>query len=156
MSSESTKECWFCRDDRGAEAPPGGWIHRDARWSAWHGLAGWGPPGTVILESRRHFLDFAAMDPSEARTFAPLLGRLVTAIKYAVGAQRVYTWSTMDAYPHLHVWLIPWWRDSRARGPRYLLDSLDSGRCTSDEAVGTATRLRDHLAEPGMAVGARR
>ncbi|MGH3097292.1 MAG: hypothetical protein ACRDMV_15010 [Streptosporangiales bacterium] len=159
MSEDShmpTGECWFCRDERGADSPPGGWIHQDAHWNAWHCLAGWGPAGTVIVESRRHFLDFATMDTGEARTFAPLLGRLVTAIKQAVAAHRVYTWSTMDAYPHFHLWLVPWWQEGQARGPRYLLGSMDAGQCTAGDALDTAARLRGHLAGPGAAVRERR
>lgn len=151
----SSEECWFCRDDRGAESPPGGWIHEDTRWRAWHCLAGWGPPGTVIVESRRHFLDFAAMDAGEARTFGPLLGRLVATIKEAVAAHRVYTWSTMDAHPHLHLWLIPWWQDRPARGPRYLLESPDTGQRAEGDALATAARLRERLAEHATAAGQR-
>ncbi len=143
----STEPCWFCRADRGEDSPPGGWIYEDDRWRWWHVLAGWGPAGTTVVESRRHFLDFTDMNDAEHATLTELLGRVFTTVKRVVGADRVYTWATMDRHPHLHIWLVPWWEHSPARGPRYLLQEMEGAGCTSTEATQTAARLRAALAE---------
>lgn len=77
----SGKDCWFCKENRGDDSAPGGWIHEDAHWVAGHMPHTYGPPGLVVLESRRHFLE------------------------------RVYTWASMAQFPHMHVWLMPWTPD---------------------------------------------
>lgn len=143
MTTEQS--CWFCQDDRGADAPVGGWLHDDASWRVGHVPAGWAPAGTVVVEAQRHFLDFADMDDRESATFAPLLGRLFGVVKTAVGAERVYLWSTMDRFPHFHVWLLPWWQRSSTRGPAYLVDATERGGCSEQEAVDAANAIRQSL-----------
>jgi diadenosine tetraphosphate (Ap4A) HIT family hydrolase len=93
----TTEPCWFCRDSRGEDEPPGGWVYEDAHWVAGHAPHSYGPRGLVIVESRRHFLDVADMTPEEAATFGPVLGRVTGAIHRVVGAERVYTWASMKA-----------------------------------------------------------
>lgn len=148
MTEENNEPCWFCTDNRGPEnAPPGGWLHDDGVWRAWHVLPGWGPAGSVIVESHRHFLDFGDMRPDEAASFTELLGQLFPAIKRATGAERVYVWSTMDRYPHFHMWLLPWRNDQPNRGPRYLVASVyGPDACTAEEVDRTVTALRNGLA----------
>ena len=46
--------------------------------------------GTVIVEARRHLLDFGEMTPGELADLGSTLNRLVPAIKAATGVQRVY------------------------------------------------------------------
>lgn len=148
-------ECWFCRSDRGADAPPGGWLVDDGTWRAWHVHPGWGPAGTVIVESHRHFLDFGDIDAAEAATFPAVLGALFPAIKRVTGADRVYVWATMDRHPHMHVWLVPWREDLPSRGPRYLVGALvdDVPDCDVGEVEATVGRLRAELGPVAVAAG---
>lgn len=148
MTETSNEPCWFCADNRGAEnQPPGGWLYDDGGWRAWHVLPGWGPAGSVIVESQRHFLDFGDMDADEAGAYTGLLGQLFPAIKRAVGAERVYVWATMDRYPHFHTWLLPWWIDSPNRGPRHLVSSVyGPDACAADEVDRTVAALQNGLA----------
>jgi diadenosine tetraphosphate (Ap4A) HIT family hydrolase len=149
-TSSAVDDCWFCNPAvRGVE-PPGGWIYQDDWWRVGHGLPGWGPAGTTIVESRRHFLDVSEMRPDEANTFGPVLGRVVGAIKRTVHADRVYTWSTMDRFAHHHIWLIPWWRDSPRHGPDYLLHSVSGGGVTEAEAMEVVSAMREILTAPAV------
>ena len=54
------------------------------------------PPGGYIVQGE-HFLV----------EHAPLLHRLVPAIKAATGVQRVYFLALMERAPHFHLWLVP-------------------------------------------------
>lgn len=144
MTTTSTEPCWFCQDSRGEEEPPGGWVYEDEHWVAGHAPGGYGPRGLVILESRRHFLDTAEMTPEEAATFGVVLGRLTGAIHRVAGAERVYTWASMKAHPHLHVWLVPWRPGDTPGIDR--IGELESQAITAEEAVQAAKELREALA----------
>ena len=100
--------CWFCDVDLRTDPPPTGWLYDDGVWRAGHAPAGYAIAGTVVLEACRHMLDQAAMTAQEAESLVGVTGRLVTAIRQATGCDRVYQWATMDAFPHFHLWLVPW------------------------------------------------
>jgi len=116
--------CWFCDDHLRTDQPPTGWLYDDGVWRAGHAPSGYAVAGTVILEAHRHVLDQADMTDAETSSLAGVTGRLVTAIKQATGCDRVYQWATMDAYPHFHLWLVPWSADGPRRGPRHLVASV--------------------------------
>jgi diadenosine tetraphosphate (Ap4A) HIT family hydrolase len=142
------RPCWFCGDNRGEENQPvGGWIYEDEHWKAGcTPRAGeYGPRGLVILESRRHFLDAGEMTSAEAATFGPAMQRLTAAVHAVTGADRVYTWASMRAYPHMHTWLLPWWASVPIAGTEYL-DKAHTYACTPEEASETADALRKTLA----------
>jgi diadenosine tetraphosphate (Ap4A) HIT family hydrolase len=141
-----TESCWFCDTDR-ADPPPGGWLLEDDTWRAGAAPASYAPPGTVILETRRHVADQSGFDATERATVAEVTGRLLAGIRTATGCDRVYQWATMDGYPHFHLWLVPWSEEAGLRGPRYLVDAI-VGR-TPDEAAtrAAAERLRQALVE---------
>jgi diadenosine tetraphosphate (Ap4A) HIT family hydrolase len=63
--------------------------------------------GAVIVEARRHLLDFGEMTPAESAELGSILNRLVPAIKAAAGVQRVYFLALMERAPHFHLWLVP-------------------------------------------------
>lgn len=139
------EDCYYCRRQEGREdAPPGGYLLEDADWSVCHG---WPPmgAGSVMVVSRRHFLDFGGMNEGERAGFGELLGRLVPAIRRATGAERVYLLSTMANVPHFHAWLHAWPAGSELKGPEFL--AADRA-CTQEEAEATARRI-------GAALGAR-
>ncbi|WP_412543383.1 hypothetical protein R8Z50_13155 [Longispora sp. K20-0274] len=144
MTNTSGDDCWFCADDRGADAPPGGWVYEDAHWRAGHSPAKFGPAGLVILESRRHVLDVSELDPDEAAGYGVVLGLLTGAVREVTGAPRVYTWASAAHSPHLHVWVLPW-TAGRPVGPAYLART-HAFACTGPEAEDAAGALRAALA----------
>jgi diadenosine tetraphosphate (Ap4A) HIT family hydrolase len=143
---DTTESCWFCRTERGEQTPPGGWIYDDGTWRAGHIPEGWAPAGTVVFEARRHFLDFTEMNADETATFAPTIGKVMAAIKEVTKADRVYLWSTMARFPHLHLWLLPWWQEASKEGPEYLMAMSELNPCTHAQAKNTAHQLKAALA----------
>ena len=146
VSDPSAEPCWFCRTERGEESPPGGWIYDDGTWRAGHVPEGWAPAGTVVFEACRHFLDLTEMNAEETATFAPATGKVIAAIKEVTEADRVYLWSTMAQFPHMHIWLLPWWEDAPKDGPEYLVAMSELNPCTQADAENTARRLQAALA----------
>ena len=59
--------------------------------------------GTVIVEARRHLLDFGEMNPDELAELGSILHGLVPAVKAATGVQRVYFLALMERAPHFHL-----------------------------------------------------
>src|SRR5580698_7095031 len=121
-------DCNICRkqDDikTGSElldAPrPGGYIVEGEQFLAEHAPLQQSSAGTVILEARRHLLDFGEMTPAELAEFGSTLHRLVPAIKAATGVQRVYFLAVMEHSPHFHLWLVPKKDEGELRGVAYL------------------------------------
>jgi hypothetical protein len=140
-------DCWFCDDNREDATPPGGWLVETDGWRAGHVPGGWGPLGTVVLETVDHHESLADLSDEMALAFARLLGRTQDAVCSVTGAARGYVWATMDRHPHLHVWVVPWFEDHELRGPRYLAEVLTFAEGTPDEeaAIRTAEQLRTIL-----------
>jgi diadenosine tetraphosphate (Ap4A) HIT family hydrolase len=140
-------DCWFCDDNRGADTPPGGWLTTYGGWRAGHVPSGWGPAGTVVLETVEHHESFAELPDEMALAFTRLLGRTQAAVCEVTGAARAYVWATMDAHAHLHVWVVPWPADAELRGPRYLADVLTFAEGSSDATAAerAAAALRERL-----------
>ncbi|MGH3505520.1 MAG: hypothetical protein ACRDQA_32195 [Nocardioidaceae bacterium] len=147
---DTNPECWFCNDDL-RDPPAGGWLYEDAWWRVGHVPAEYAVAGTVIIESRRHVPDQSLMTPDEERTLVPLTGRVLAAVTSVTQCDRVYQWATMDAYPHFHLWLLPWWASGPLRGPRYLADALvDSSGASAEEATEAAARLMALLTDDSI------
>lgn len=114
-------KCFICRKQAGKEdAPPGGYIHSGDHFAICHAPRNMGTAGTMIIESRRHFLDFGEMTTSEGASLTKLLRRLFPVIKQATRAERIYSLATMDGVPHFHLWLVPWKKGEPLRGVTYL------------------------------------
>ena len=144
--SDHDESCWFCNPAVRTDPPPGGWLIEDRTWRAGHVPPGYGPAGTVVLETRRHVLDQSGFDDDEARSCVEVTGRLVEAVREVTGCDRVYLWATMDGFPHFLVWLAPWASTAELRGPRYLVDRLvDDDGCDEDTALRTTQALREAL-----------
>lgn len=137
-SPEPGRDCWFCQDAIRTDPPPGGWLLDDGIWRAGAAPVGMAAAGTVVLEAKRHVQDQSGFDTREAITFVPSLGAVLTAMRTGLGCDRVYQWSTMAAYPHFHVWLIPWWQTSAHEGPAHLLDTVESPATEADVTAATA------------------
>jgi diadenosine tetraphosphate (Ap4A) HIT family hydrolase len=96
--------------------------------------------GTVIVESRRHLLDFGEMTPAELAELGSILKRLVPAVKAATGAHRVYFLALMERVPHFHLWLVPKQKQGRLKGAAYL--ARHPVPATKKEAEAMARKIR--------------
>jgi diadenosine tetraphosphate (Ap4A) HIT family hydrolase len=121
-------DCHICRKQDGLktgsellDAPrPGGYIVEGEYFLAEHAPMQESSAGTVILEARRHLLDFGEMTPAELAEFGSIVHRLVPAVKAAAGVQRVYLLAVMERSPHFHLWLVPKKNEGELRGVAYL------------------------------------
>jgi diadenosine tetraphosphate (Ap4A) HIT family hydrolase len=106
-------------------------------------------PGTLLVEARRHFLDYGEMRASEGAELGLILRRLFPTIKRAMKAERIYVVALMDGVPHFHLWLVPKRRGGRLRGVRYLASrhSPLSKRAAASAARGIKRALRSRTAE---------
>ena len=140
---QSASECFICRKHAGLEpAPPGGYLYEVGHFRVCHAPAALALPGTLLIESRRHLLNFAAMTPEEAADYGALLSRVYATIKRVTGAERVYTMVTLEGATHFHSWHIPRLPDATARGTALL---AQDHACTEDEAVAVAQAVRESL-----------
>ncbi|MDQ0956464.1 diadenosine tetraphosphate (Ap4A) HIT family hydrolase [Streptomyces sp. B4I13] len=121
----------------GFPVPPGGHLVDDGTWRVGHGPTPYWPAGTLLIESRRHFVDFADLDTEEAASIGPLIRRFTGPIKAATGASRVHVFSCMEGTRHFHVWLVPR-TDDKPAGRTFI---ADPGYCTPAEAEDVIDRL---------------
>jgi hypothetical protein len=137
-------ECYYCRRQRtGVDAPPGGWLIDDDLWLVGHGPAAMSLAGSLRIESKRHFIDFAGMTDAEATSFGPLLARLYAAMRPATGAERIHLVATMDYQPHFHAWLYPRPAAQPLRGTGFLHQDMSCGQADA-EAAAAGIRLQLH------------
>ncbi|HEX3793647.1 MAG TPA: hypothetical protein VHV57_04025 [Acidimicrobiales bacterium] len=103
------------------DAPlPGGYIVLGEHFLAVHAPLNSSSAGTVIVEARRHLLDFGEMMQSESDAFGSLLHRLVPAIKNVTEVERIYFLALMERVGHFHLWLVPKREEGELRGVDYL------------------------------------
>jgi diadenosine tetraphosphate (Ap4A) HIT family hydrolase len=121
---------------------PGGYVVEDEHFFAEHAPIQESSAGTLIVEARRHLLDFADMTPEESRELGPILHRLVPAIKAATGVERVYYFAVMEHSAHFHLWLIPRKNESELRGPAYLMQQPPMS-ATFSEAEAMVQTIRN-------------
>ena len=133
--------CFVCRKHKDQEtAPPGGYIYEDEYWMVCHAPVNMGPLGTLLIESKRHFLDYAEMTTEETATLTPLMKKMYNVIRAHTDAERIYQVSIMDGAPHLHIWLVPRGQDVPERGIKFLTRD-DS--CRDEDAEVLADKLRE-------------
>jgi|SRR6202042_1021775 diadenosine tetraphosphate (Ap4A) HIT family hydrolase len=121
-------DCNICRKQDGLktgsellDAPiPGDYVVKDEHFLVEHAPLQSASAGTVIVEARRHLLDFGEMTPAESAQLGSILHRLVPAVKAATGVQRVYFLALMERAPHFHLWLVPKKDEGELRGVDYL------------------------------------
>ena len=101
-------DCFLCQKHAGQVAPPpGGYVYEGEHWLVCHAPVDKGPLGTLFIEARRHFLDFAEANEEELAAYGPLLKKVYAALKSLTGAERVYQVVFVDGIPHFHAWLVP-------------------------------------------------
>jgi diadenosine tetraphosphate (Ap4A) HIT family hydrolase len=142
-------DCNICRKQDGLKTGsvlldvprPGGYIVEGANFLVEHAPVQESSAGTVIVESRRHLLDFGEMTPAELAEFGSTVHRLVPAVKAATGVQRVYLLAVMERAPHFHLWLVPKRDEGELRGVAYLAQQppLTTSQ-TAAEAMSRAIR----------------
>jgi diadenosine tetraphosphate (Ap4A) HIT family hydrolase len=121
-------DCNICRKQDGLKTGselldvprPGGYIVEGEYFAVEHAPLRESSAGTVIVEARRHLLDFGEMTPAELAEFGSIQHRLVPAVKGATGVQRVYFLALMERAPHFHLWLVPKKNEGELRGVAYL------------------------------------
>jgi diadenosine tetraphosphate (Ap4A) HIT family hydrolase len=143
-------DCNICRQQDGdktgsplLDAPrPDGYILEDEHYLVEHAPLQAAGAGTVIIQARRHLLDFGEMTPDETTDFGSLMHRLVPAVKAATGVERVYYLAVTERAPHFHLWLIPRKNVGELRGAAYISEQppLTS---TFSEAEAMAQKIRD-------------
>ena len=101
-------DCFVCRKQEGIEAPPtGGYIVEGKYFLVEHAPLKMSHVGTVIIQSRRHLLDFGEMTSAESTEFGSIMRKLVPAVKAVTEAHRIYYLSVNEHAPHFHLWLVP-------------------------------------------------
>src|SRR6202167_2937149 len=121
-------DCNICRKQDGLKTGselldvpiPGGYVVEDEHFLVEHAPLQESSAGTLIVEARRHLLDFGEMTPTESAELGSILHRLIPAIKAVTGVDRVYYLAVMEHSPHFHVWLVPRKGEGPLRGLAYL------------------------------------
>ena len=135
------EDCFICRKHNGLEsAPPGGYIYEDEQWMVCHAPAKLGPLGTLFIESKRHFLDYAEMTDEESASLGNIMKKIYYALKLHANAERIYQVTLIDGVPHFHSWLVPRRKEDTERGMKFLARD-DS--CAEEDAVALANKLRE-------------
>jgi len=136
-------ECFLCQKHAGKIAsPPGGYIYEDTHWKVCHGPVDKCSLGSLLVESRRHFLDFAEMLPDEASSYGLLLEKLYTALRRLTAAERIYLVVLLEGCPHFHAWLLPRTKEIPERGVEFLKKDFT---CDETEAQKLAIALQEAL-----------
>lgn len=136
-------DCFLCRKHNGQEAaPPGGYIYEDEHWMVCHAPGKLGPLGTLFIESKRHFLDYAEMTDEEAASLGSVMRNIYHALKLHTEAERVYQVTLIDGVPHFHSWLVPRRKEDTERGMKFLTRD-DS--CSEADASALTDKLRTTL-----------
>ena len=126
---------------------PGGYIVEGEHFVAEHAPLQESSAGTVIVEARRHLLDFGDMTPAELAEFGAVVHRLVPAVKSATGVQRVYLLAVMEHAPHFHLWLVPKENVGDLRGVAYLAQQPPlSTSFSAAEAI--SRKIREQFEQP--------
>jgi diadenosine tetraphosphate (Ap4A) HIT family hydrolase len=121
-------DCNICRKQDGLKTGselldvpiPGGYVVEGEHFLVEHAPLQSSSAGTVIVEARRHLLDYGDMTPTESAELGSSLHRLVPAVKAATGVHRVYFLALMERAPHFHLWLVPKKNEGELRGVDYL------------------------------------
>ena len=137
------EDCFICRKHKELEpAPPGGYIYEDEHWMVCHAPGKLGPLGTLFIESKRHFLDYAEMTDEESASFGNVLKKAYQALRKNMEIERIYQLSTMEGQAHYHCWLVPRGKDVTERGLKFLARD-DS--CSDEDAAELANQLREAM-----------
>jgi diadenosine tetraphosphate (Ap4A) HIT family hydrolase len=137
------EDCFICRKHNGQETPPpGGYIYEDEHWMVCHAPGKLGPLGTLFIESRRHFLDYADMTEEESASLGHVMRKIYGALRLHTEAERIYQVTLLEGVPHFHTWLIPRRKEDTEKGMKFLARD-DS--CSEEEAEILAIKLHETM-----------
>lgn len=122
--------------------PPGGYIYKDEHWMVCHAQPHMGPLGTLFVESKRHFLDYAEMTDEESVSLGHVMRKIYQALRRHTGAERIYQVTLLEGIPHFHTWLVPHRKDDREKGMKFLTRD-DS--CNEADATALAHTLQEEM-----------
>ena len=135
--------CFLCRKHLGQEtAPPGGYIYEDEHWMVCHAQPHMGPLGTLFIESKRHFLDYAELMEQESASLGDVLRKVYRALRVQTGAERIYQVTLLEGIPHFHSWLVPRRKEDPEKGMKFLARE-DS--CKEEDIVALVSKLQEDL-----------
>jgi diadenosine tetraphosphate (Ap4A) HIT family hydrolase len=135
--------CLLCRKHKGEESiPPGGYIYEDEYWMVCHAQPHMGPLGTLFIESKRHFLDYAEMTDTESASLGSVVKKVYRALRMHTDAERIYLVTLIEGIPHFHSWFVPRGKDIVERSVKFLARD-DS--CSEEEASALAEKLREAM-----------
>ncbi|GIP26695.1 hypothetical protein J23TS9_18250 [Paenibacillus sp. J23TS9] len=133
--------CFICNKHSGTtNQPPGGYIYEDDHWMVCHFPAEQSVLGQLVIESKRHFLDFSDMTDEEAKSYGYVVKKIYTILKQMTDAERIYSVITIDGVPHFHAHFIPRMSYSVTKGMTYIIQEKS---CDEKEAVETALKLKE-------------
>ena len=135
--------CFICSKHNGQEAtPPGGYIYEDEHWMICHAPGKLGPLGTLFIESKRHFLDYAEMTDEESASLGNVMRKIYYALKLHTEAERIYQVTLIDGVPHFHSWLVPHRKEDTEKGMKFL---ARDDYCSEEDAGMLASKLREEM-----------
>ena len=135
--------CFLCDKHTGQKTPtPGGYIYEDEHWMVCHAPGKLGPLGTLFIESKRHFLDYAEMTDDESASLGNVMRKIYYALKLHTEAERVYQVTLMEGVPHFHSWLVPHRKEDTEKGMKFLTRD-DS--CKEEDAIALANKMRETM-----------
>ena len=135
--------CLLCRKHMGQEtAPPGEYIYEDEHWMVCHAQPHMGPLGTLFIESRRHFLDYAEMTDEQSASLGNAMRKIYQALRTHTGAERIYQVTLLEGIPHYHCWLVPRRKEDTEKGMKFLARD-DS--CSEEDAIALVNKLREAM-----------
>ena len=137
------EDCFICRKHNGLEAaPPGGYLYEDEHWMICHAPGKLGPLGTLFIESRRHFLDYAEMTNEESASLGIVMRKIYSALRLHTEAERIYQVTLLEGVPHFHTWLVPRRKEDAEKGLKFLTRD-DS--CNEEDAIALANKLSETM-----------
>ena len=101
-----------------------------------------GPLGTLFIESKRHFLDYAEMTDAESASLGNVMKKVYHALRLYTEAERIYQVTLMDGVPHFHTWLVPHRKDDPEKGVKFLARD-DS--CSEEAAIALVNKLSETM-----------
>lgn len=138
-------DCFACDVNSGRIAAPGGTIYQDEHWLADHGVDLL-VRGYVVLKPRRHVHEMADLLADEAATLGNALQTVLSAMRAALGTERIYVCSFAETVHHVHLHLLPRYADMPALGPDLVLDLFaQRWGCSPAEAETAADRIRSAI-----------
>jgi diadenosine tetraphosphate (Ap4A) HIT family hydrolase len=140
-------DCFVCRKQEGLEASPtGGYIVEGKYFLVEHAPLKMSHVGTVIIESRRHLLDFGEMTSAESTEFGSIMKRLVPAVKAVTESDRIYYLSVNEHAPHFHLWLVPKLKNTKLEPLPFL--SRHAVPATKSGAAAISRKIRKQYDRP--------